>query len=139
MARQAVIGLSGAKVVIKLNRRKHVASGSRLVRACICDDYSPDSLVLKEFKNDFPMLADRPKMFSLRANERKEQKRIFAMSDEMGAARSPSSSVKAKCFSQGPMIDQKRSARRSTKGAKQKGFPRCAKNDFFFLHFDERR
>ena len=46
LARRAVIGLSGAKVVIKLDRRKHMASGSRLVRACICDDYSPDSLEL---------------------------------------------------------------------------------------------
>ena len=32
--------------MIKLNRRKHMASGSRLVRACICDEYTRDSLEL---------------------------------------------------------------------------------------------
>ena len=46
LARRAVIGLSGAKLVIKLDRRKHMASGSRLVRACICDEYARDSLEL---------------------------------------------------------------------------------------------
>ena len=45
-ARREVVGLSGAKLVIKLNRRKHVDFGSRLVRACICDDYMRDSLEL---------------------------------------------------------------------------------------------
>ena len=33
--------------MIKLNRRKHMASGSRLVRACICDEYASDSLELR--------------------------------------------------------------------------------------------
>ena len=46
LIRRAVIGLSGAKLVIKLNRRKHMAAGSRLVRACICDEYARDSLEL---------------------------------------------------------------------------------------------
>ena len=44
LARRAVIGLSGAKLAIKRNRRKHMASGSRLVRACICEDYARESL-----------------------------------------------------------------------------------------------
>ena len=47
MARRAVIVLSGAKLAIKLNRRKHMASWSRLVRACICEDYARDSLELR--------------------------------------------------------------------------------------------
>ena len=47
LARRAVIGLSGGKLIIKLNRRKHMASGSRLVRACICDEYASDSLELR--------------------------------------------------------------------------------------------
>ena len=46
LTRRAVIGLSGAKLAIKLNRRKHMASGSRLVRTCICDEYADDSLEL---------------------------------------------------------------------------------------------
>ena len=46
LARRAVIRLPGTKLVIKLNRRKHMASGSRLVRACICDEYTRDSLGL---------------------------------------------------------------------------------------------
>ena len=41
-----MVGLSGAKLVIKLNRRKRMASGSRLVRAGICDEYARDSLEL---------------------------------------------------------------------------------------------
>ena len=45
-ARRAVICLSRAKLVIKLNRRRHMASGSRLVRACTCDEYAGDSLEL---------------------------------------------------------------------------------------------
>ena len=32
--------------MIKLNRRRHMAAGSRLVRACICDEYARDSLEL---------------------------------------------------------------------------------------------
>ena len=46
LARRAVIGLSGTKLVIKLDRRKHMAPGSRLVRACIFDEYARDSLEL---------------------------------------------------------------------------------------------
>ena len=46
LARRAVIGLSGAKLVIELNRRKHMASGSRLLRTCICDKFVIDSLEL---------------------------------------------------------------------------------------------
>ena len=46
LAWRAVIGLAGAKLVIKLNRRKHMASGSRLARACICGEYASDSLEL---------------------------------------------------------------------------------------------
>ena len=46
LARRAVIGLQGGKLIIKLNRRKHMATGSRLVRACICEEYSLDSLEL---------------------------------------------------------------------------------------------
>ena len=47
LARGAVIGLSGAKLAIKHSRRKHMASGSRLVLACICDEYAGDSLELR--------------------------------------------------------------------------------------------
>ena len=32
--------------MIKFNRRRHMAAGSRLVRACICDEYTRDSLEL---------------------------------------------------------------------------------------------
>ena len=46
LARRAVIGLSGGRLIIKLNRRKHMAAGSRLIRACICDEYASDSLEL---------------------------------------------------------------------------------------------
>ena len=46
LARRAVIGLPGAKLVIKLGRLQHMASGSRRVRACICDEYARDSLEL---------------------------------------------------------------------------------------------
>ena len=38
LARRAVIGLSGAKLRIKLSSRKHVAPGSRLARLCICEE-----------------------------------------------------------------------------------------------------
>ena len=34
------------KLIIKLNRRKHVASGSRMVRVCVCEDYAQGSLEL---------------------------------------------------------------------------------------------
>ena len=30
--------------MVKLSRRKHMASGSRLTRACICEDYARGSL-----------------------------------------------------------------------------------------------
>ena len=46
LTRRAVFGLSGGKLIIKLNRRKHVAAGSRLIRACICDANATDSLEL---------------------------------------------------------------------------------------------
>ena len=46
LARRAVIGLQGGKLIIKLNKRKHMATGSRMARACICEDYSPASLEL---------------------------------------------------------------------------------------------
>ena len=36
--RRAVIGLSGAKLAIKLSRRKHMADGSRLARVRICEE-----------------------------------------------------------------------------------------------------
>ena len=38
LGRRAVVGLSGPNLVVKLNRRKHMASESRLTRACICED-----------------------------------------------------------------------------------------------------
>ena len=46
LARRAVIGISGARLVIKLNRRKHMATGSRLARVCICEEYMRGSLEL---------------------------------------------------------------------------------------------
>ena len=46
LTRRAVIGLQGGKLIIKLNRRKHMAAGPRLIRACICDEYAIDSLEL---------------------------------------------------------------------------------------------
>ena len=39
LARREVVGLSGARLAIQLNRRKHMAAGSRLVRVCICEEY----------------------------------------------------------------------------------------------------
>ena len=37
---RAVIGLVDHKPIIKLNRRKHMAAGSRMIRACVCEDYA---------------------------------------------------------------------------------------------------
>ena len=39
-------GLGGRKLIVKLNRRRHVATGSRIVRICVCEAYSQDSLEL---------------------------------------------------------------------------------------------
>ena len=44
---RAVIGLVDNKLIIKLNRRKHMASGSRMIRVCVCEDYAQDSLELR--------------------------------------------------------------------------------------------
>ena len=44
--RKAVIGLSEGKLITKLNRRKHMAGGSKLTCVCICEEYFPDSLEL---------------------------------------------------------------------------------------------
>ena len=46
LARRAVIGLSGAKLVIKLSRRKHMAVGSRLATVRICEEYMREPLEL---------------------------------------------------------------------------------------------
>ena len=43
---KAVVGLVDRKLIIKLNRRKHMASGSRMVRLCVCEEYARDSLEL---------------------------------------------------------------------------------------------
>ena len=40
LARRAVVGLSGAKLVNELSGRKHMASGSRLGRVCIREEYA---------------------------------------------------------------------------------------------------
>ena len=46
LPRRAVIGLQQGKLIIKLNRRKHMAAGATMVRCCICADYPADSLEL---------------------------------------------------------------------------------------------
>ena len=43
---RAVIGLVNQKLVIKLNRRKQMATDSHMVRVCVCEDYAPDALEL---------------------------------------------------------------------------------------------
>ena len=43
---RAAIGLVNQKFIIKLNRGKHMASGSRMFRACVCEDNAQDSLEL---------------------------------------------------------------------------------------------
>ena len=44
--RKAAIGLVDRKLIIKPNKGKHMTSGSRIVRVCICDDFAPESLEL---------------------------------------------------------------------------------------------
>ena len=44
--RKAVSGLSDGGLAIKLNRRRRMAVGSKLVRVCICEDYAPGALEL---------------------------------------------------------------------------------------------
>ena len=38
------MGMAGGKLTIKVNRRAHMASGSTIVRFCLCEDYAPESL-----------------------------------------------------------------------------------------------
>ena len=46
IARRAACGISGAKMAIKRNRRKRVATGSQLVRACVCEEFTREPLEL---------------------------------------------------------------------------------------------
>ena len=46
LERKAAVGLSEGKLIFKLNRRRHMAGGSKLVRVCICEHYDQDTLEL---------------------------------------------------------------------------------------------
>ena len=43
---EAVVGLCNRKLVIKLLKGRHMVSGPQSTRACVCEDYPPDSLGL---------------------------------------------------------------------------------------------
>ena len=43
---RAVIGLVNQKLITKLNRRKHMAAGPRMVGVCVCEDYAQGFLEL---------------------------------------------------------------------------------------------
>ena len=46
IARKAGIGLVDRNLIINLNRRKRMSSGSEMARICACGAYAPDSLEL---------------------------------------------------------------------------------------------
>ena len=46
LERKAAVGLAGGKLSTKLDKRYHISSGSRMVRVCVCEYYTPDSLEL---------------------------------------------------------------------------------------------
>ena len=42
----AAIGVSEGNLIVELNRRTHMAGGSKLIRVCPCEEYAPDALEL---------------------------------------------------------------------------------------------
>ena len=57
---KAVFGPSEGKLTITLNRRKHMAGGSKRVRACICEHYAPGALELRAPQLFCPVCQLRP-------------------------------------------------------------------------------
>ena len=47
LERRAAIGSADRKLIIRLNRRKHMSAGSRIVSVRTCGDYTPESLELR--------------------------------------------------------------------------------------------
>ena len=67
LERRAAVGLAGGKLFIKLTRRKHMARGSKIARACICEQYAQDALELHVLQLFCPVCQIRPAIRQLAA------------------------------------------------------------------------